>query len=306
MMQEESASTTEKVKAKDPEEEKAKIVNLVMIYSLIVLGIKIIVTIITLSLSVVSETIDAIIDVLLVFVMKRGIEKSKERPDSRHTFGKGRFETMSAIVQTIIIVVIYALIIENALDSIFGGKIELELEGGIASILVIVGLLVSNFLLGVFLILRGKQYTNDSLRVQGYAYLFDAIRSIIVVIALCLVLAGYDLADPIFAIIISAIIVIATFLSTKDVFANLLERNPLTDEDQITIIENVVLIKDITGIQDMRAKRVGNQIFLVMTLLMDNQFKLKYCHKKTEEAEQTVQSLFPDREFEFIFHVHGF
>ncbi|MHA1684531.1 MAG: cation diffusion facilitator family transporter [Promethearchaeota archaeon] len=287
-------------------ETKTRVANLIIIYSISVLCIKILTVIISKSLSVVSEMIDSAIDIVLVFIMKRSIEKSKERPDSEHTFGKGRFETVGAIIQSIIIVVVYALIIDHAIENIFSPQGDVEGASGLISIFVMVGLLFSNFLLGTHLMKKAKKLVNDTLKIQAYSYLFDAIRSVIVIAAISLVIAGFKLADPIFAIVISIIIVIATFLATKDIFGNLLEKNPLTMEEQIAIIENTVLIDDITGIQDMRAKRVGDNIFLVMTILMDEDFKLKYCHQKTDEAERKIRELYPDKNLEIIFHVHGF
>ncbi|MHA1794291.1 MAG: cation diffusion facilitator family transporter [Promethearchaeota archaeon] len=288
------------------ESEKDKIANYIVLYSVIVLSVKIVIVILSRSLSVISEMIDAGVDIMLIFIMKRGIEKSKENPSSEHTFGKGRFETMSAIIQTIVIVVIYAIIINDAIERIIDSNTPSESGSSGFGIMVFMILTVSNLLLGLALIKKSKKLMSDAFKIQGMTYLTDSFRSVMVMIALYLTYLGMNLADPIFAIIISIIIVIATFYSSKEIFDNLLEKNPFTPEEQIKIIENTVLIKDITGIQEMRAKRVGDKIFLMLTILMDNEFKLKYCHQKTEEAEKAIKKLFPDKQLDILIHVHGY
>ncbi|MHA1369313.1 MAG: cation diffusion facilitator family transporter [Promethearchaeota archaeon] len=280
---------------------------IILMYAICVLTIKILVAILSGSLSVISESVDAAVDILLIFVMKFGMKKSKENPDSTHTFGKGRFETISTMVQINIIVVIYTLIIYNAVNSIIEGKFGINLEFSKHAIIIFLVFLVSNIIIGLILMRQGKKISSDSIKVQGLAYIFDGVRSAILILAFLLACYfNFLMADPLFAIIISVIVIISTFFGAKTTFDNLLEKNPLSDEEQIKIIENTVAIQDISGIQDMRAKQVGDKIFLTMTILMNNEFRLKECHEKIHEAESIIRKILPDRDLEIIIHVHGY
>jgi cobalt-zinc-cadmium efflux system protein len=281
---------------------KTGIVKIAMTYSLIVLAIKITIIFVSGGLSVISDSIDAISDIVLILVLKRILEKSTEPVDSEFSFGKGKYESLGAIIQFVIITILYAIIIYSAIESISAGKAGGVGNGTVAAV-TFIGFTTSSLLFGAFLRRKGERLDSDAIKIQGLGYTMDGLRSIIVLTATFLSIAGITLADPICAIGISIFVIYMTLRSCRGALDNLVERNPLTPEELIMLYDEIPhVIPDIMAVTSVRVKKVGDVIFITMDILMDEMVSLKIAHEKMEQIEVLIRTLLPDRQIEFSIH----
>jgi len=288
----------------ESENGKSSAANVALFYSVIVLGIKITIIFVSGGLSVVSDSIDAMSDIVLLFLLKRIIAKSTEPVDSEHTYGKGKYESLGAIIQFVIITIVYAIIVYSAIEAIAKGSAGGVGNGAIAAT-TFTGFAASNMLFGTYLRRKGQRLDSDSIKIQGLGYVMDSFRSLIVLAATILSMIGMTLADPIFAICISIFAIYITFRSCRGALDNLVERNPLAPEELIMIYDEIPhVIPDIMAVTSVRVKKVGDTLFISMNILMDEKVSLKAAHEKTEQIEELIRTLFPDREIEFSIHPH--
>ncbi|MHA1684532.1 MAG: cation diffusion facilitator family transporter [Promethearchaeota archaeon] len=280
---------------------KSKLANAAVVYSASLLTIKITIMLLTRSLTVMSETIDVVMDILLIIILKIAIKKSMEPPDIQHTYGHGKYESMGAIVQATVTTIIYCIIMYNAVHAILNDEFDVQPMG--FTIYVFIALAISNIIVGVYIIRVGKKEGSDSLKVQGLNYFFDGIRSIIVTISIGLYFSGIKAADAVFALVISVIVIITTLVSCKNAIENLLEKNPLSEEDMREIKTLIGNVREVLGNKDLKAKKVGNIVYVSFTILMDELTPLSDVHEKTEEIERYVQELFPDKHLDLLIHV---
>ena len=281
---------------------KSSAANLALLYSLIVLAIKITMIFVSGGLSVVSDSIDAMSDIVLLFLLKRIIAKSTEPVDSEFSFGKGKYESLGAIIQFVIITILYAIIIYSAIEAIAKGNAG-GVGNGVVAAVTFIGFAVSNILFGTFLQRKGQRLDSDSIKIQGLGYKMDGLRSIIVLVATFLSIAGITLADPICAIGISIFVIYMTLRSCRGALDNLVERNPLAPEELIMLYDEIPhVIPDIMAVTSVRVKKVGDVLFITMDILMDENVSLKQAHMKMEQIEALIMTLFPDRQIEFSIH----
>jgi len=278
--------------------------SLAMIYSLILLGIKLLLAVITKSLSIISDCLDSISDIILLLILKRIVMKSSEPVDSEHPMGKGKYESLGSIIQFVIITILYAMVIYDAIQTITSLEIE-KVENGLLAVIMFVCFTASNLTFGTFLRIRAKKLDSVAVAMQGLNYSTDGVRSIVVMVAMVLSLFGFTLADPIFAIGISVFVILISFRSIRGSVENLVERNPFTPEEMMLLYEEVPnVIPDIMAVTSIRVQKVGENIFVTMDILMDGNNKLQHCHEQVEKIEEFIRTLFPDRKFEFSLHPH--
>jgi ferrous-iron efflux pump FieF len=281
---------------------KSSAANLALLYSLIVLGIKVTLIFVSGGLSVISDSIDAMSDIVLLFLLKRIIAKSTEPVDSEYSFGKGKYESLGAIIQFVIITILYAIIIYSAIEAIAKGNAGGVGNGAVAAA-TFIGFAASNMLFGTFLRRKGERLDSDAIKIQGLGYMMDSLRSLIVLAATILSIVGFTLADPIFAIGISIFVIYMTLRSCRGALDNLVERNPLAPEELIMLYDEVPhVIPDIMAVTSVRVKKVGDVLFITMDILMDEMASLKQAHEKMEQIEELIRTLFPDRQIEFSIH----
>ena len=127
---------------------------------------------------------------------------------------------------------------------------------------------------------------------------------IITCFGLLLYFFGWKLADPVFAIIISVIVIVVTFMTSRNAFENLLERNPLTGEQMIELYKIPYELEDVVGIQEIRVRKVGDTVFITMIINMEDHHSLNYAHEITEGIETKIKQLFPEVCFDILIHVH--
>ncbi|MFX0098705.1 MAG: cation diffusion facilitator family transporter [Candidatus Hodarchaeota archaeon] len=281
---------------------KERIAYFAIIYSLVLLVIKVTITILSKSLTVASETIDVVIDIILILILNYAIKKSKQPPDLEHTFGHGKHESLASIIQCVLIVIIYVLFIYNAIHSIVENIVNVE-----STLFAFIGFtifVISNIMMGIYMISRGKKTKSESIIMQGYNYFFDGLRNVIVIVALLLYFFDWKLADPVFAIIISIIVIVVTFITSRNAFENLLERNPRSGEQMIELYKIPYELEDVVGIQEIRVRKVGNTVFITMIINMEDHHSLNYAHEITEGIETKIKQLFPEINFDILIHVH--
>jgi ferrous-iron efflux pump FieF len=283
---------------------KTRIASIAMIYSLSLLCIKLMLAVITKSLSILSDCLDSLSDIILLLILKRIVMKSSEPVDSQHTYGKGKYESLGSIIQFVIITILYAMVIYNAIQTIISLEVE-KVENSVFATIMFVCFAATNLIFGTILRMRGKKLDSISVQLQGLNYSSDGIRSIVVIFAMIFSLAGFSLADPIFAIGIAVFVILLSLRSIRGSVENLVERNPFTPEEMILLYEEVPnVIPDIMAVQSIRVKKVGDNIFVTMDLLMDGNNTLQHCHEQMEKIEEFIRTLFHDKNFEFSLHPH--
>ena len=125
-----------------------------------------------------------------------------------------------------------------------------------------------------------------------------------VIVALLFYLSGFLLADPVMAIVVSIVVIVSSLACNKESIENLLEKNPLSGKEMKDIYHLREHVKDIRDVKKVRVNRVGETVFITMTILMDPDATLKEAHDKTMEIEREMQdTMFPDKRVDVTIHV---
>ncbi|HPP79262.1 cation diffusion facilitator family transporter, partial [Methanospirillum sp.] len=70
------------------------------------------------SVSMISEAIHSGMDLLASIIAFLSVRKSGQAPDDEHTFGHGKFESISGMIEALLIFIAAILIIEEAIAKI--------------------------------------------------------------------------------------------------------------------------------------------------------------------------------------------
>lgn len=154
------------------------------------------------SAAIFSDALESVVHIAATAMAFYSIILSSRPPDDSHPYGHGKIEFVSAGIEGTLIVLAALGIIYEAVRGLIAGKILVELDMGIY--LTLAAALI-NLFLGWFLIKRGKTTESITLVADGKHVLTDSYTSFGVVIGLGLVnLTGFELLDPIVAMIVAA------------------------------------------------------------------------------------------------------
>jgi len=176
----------------------------ITLLSVVLFIIKIIAYYLTHSLSILTDALESIVNVLAGFVGLYSLHIAAKPKDTGHPYGHGKAEFVSAAIEGTLIIAAGILIIYQTIENIFQNKPIEGLDTGI--ILVgITGLI--NYAAGYICIRVGKKNKSLALQASGKHLQVDTYSTLAIIAGLFIILlTGLYWLDKVIAFIISIII----------------------------------------------------------------------------------------------------
>lgn len=247
------------------------------------------------SVSIISEAIHSSMDLVAAVIAFFSVRKSAEPPDAAHSFGHGKFEDISGLIEAVLIFAAAVLIIYEAAAKLLShAAAELEpslLVVGIAvmGISALVNWYVSRSLMHV-----AKQTESIALESDAWHLRTDVYTSLGVFLGLILIrLTGYAIFDPLVALCVAAVIMKAAYDLTKRSLSDLIDHSiPEADEQRI---KEIICEHSGTyaGFHDLKTRRSGPEIFIEFHLVVPGDISVDRSHDLTDHLETDLKTEYP-------------
>ena len=185
------------------------------------------------SLSFLSETVDTLTDFVFVSITLLALSRSQKPPDMEHMYGHSKIDSVGAMTQGIILMILYSILIGNAILTLNKGGYTVE-NPEIGLLILIISFSI-NIIFSRILIRKGKNKKSLTLQIQGLNLFQDSMRAILVIISFVFILFKLTILDIFFSIILSIWIIIGAFKLTKRGINELSDTNPVN----IMVIEEL-------------------------------------------------------------------
>ncbi len=253
--------------------------------------IKIFAYFLTGSSAIFADALESVVHVLATAMALYSIILSTKPPDESHLYGHGNIEYFSAGVEGFFILLAAVSIIYTSVDKIITGFEIQSLDYGTA-LIAFAGL--TNLLLGLFLVKRGKATDSIALVADGKHVLTDSFTSFGVVFGLILVLiTGLKIIDPIVAIIVALNIIFTGYKLIRESIGGLMNE---TDQKLLTQIVEILIAnrKDHwIDIHQLRFWKSAEKVFIDFHLTLPYYFTIRESHEEEEKIEAEIQKSIP-------------
>jgi cation diffusion facilitator family transporter len=244
------------------------------------------------SVSIISEAIHSSMDLIAAIIAFFSVRKSAEPPDAAHSFGHGKFEDISGLIEALLIFVAALLIIREAVTKLLGNSPEelrpelLILGIAVMGISALVNWYVSHRLFEV-----AKESESIALESDAWHLRTDVYTSLGVFAGLILIkLTGNPIFDPLFALGVAVVIMKAAYDLTKRSFADLIDHS-IPEEDERRIREIVCEHANIyAGFHDLKTRRSGPEIFIEFHLVVPGELTVNQSHDLTDHLESDLMT----------------
>lgn len=268
-----------------------KIARVSIISNLLLLVLKLGVGVAIGSIAVISEGVHSSIDLVASGIAYFSVRTAQRPADETHPFGHGKFENMSALVESMLIAVAALLIVFEALAHLATGGPATSTTWG----LVVVGISgVANVVVSQYLIVQGRRIGSQAIEADGKHLRSDVWTSAGVFVGLLLVRwTGLGWLDPVAGLVVAAIIIKAAW----DLFQQAL--NPLTDARLPAEEENQLraLLDGFAGryveYHDLRTRMAGSERHVDLHLVMHRRLSFNAVHDLCDEIEAAMGADFP-------------
>jgi len=264
--------------------------------------LKIVVGLLSHSVSIISEAIHSFMDLLASIVAFFSVRISDTPADERHPYGHGKFENISGVVEALLIFIAAFWIIYEAVKKIIHPVTVEKIGLGFAVMFIsaIVNIFVSRRLYQV-----AKETDSVALEADALHLKTDVYTSFGVATGLLLMwISGIPLVDPIIAIFVALLILKESFDLFSKAYAPLLDLSlPQGDIEQIVSIIQRHCTDEMT-FHNLRSRKAGNYKYIDFHLNLDPDKTVREAHEICDMIEEDIQNAFDHTEV--TIHVENF
>lgn len=261
-------------------------------------GFKIIVGFATGSLGILAEAAHSGLDLLAALMTAFAVKVSGKPADSEHRYGHGKVENLSALFETLLLLITCFWIIAEAVKRIVSGKLEVEVT--FWSFAVMIVSIIVDISRSRMLYRAAKKYNSQALEADALHFSTDIWSSAVVILGLLCVklnelLPTYEFlhyADAVAAGIVGLIVIQVSIKLGARAIQALLDKAPAGLEEKI-----IAKVESMPGVLDCHHIRIrvsGPQLFIDFHVLMDGMQTLRQAHHMTEEIESAIQEIVPN------------
>jgi len=267
---------------------KTKIARLSVASNTLLIVMKLVVGIISGSVSIISEAIHSSMDLIAAIIAFFSVSVSDNPPDSRHPYGHGKVENISGVIEAILILVAAIWIIIEAVKKLLGEAVELEsiwIGALIMLISAVVNTIVSRQLYKV-----ARETNSVALEADALHLKTDVYTSAGVAIGLSLIMVtGIKWLDPIIAILVAVFILRESYILLSKAFSPLIDT--AWGDEEIIGLERKLSTMDV-NYHDLRTRLAGNYRFIDIHIQIPENESVGNAHNYCDKIEDELKSIY--------------
>ena len=280
---------------------KVNVARLSVLSNSLLIAMKVIVGILSGSISIISEAIHSFMDFLAAIISFFSVRISDTPADKRHPYGHGKFENISGVTEAILIFIASGWIIFEAIRKILHPH-EIE-KIGLGIVVMSISAMV-NFFVSRKLYKVAKSTDSIALEADALHLKVDVYTSLGVATGLFLMLVlGYFIKsplvfylDPLIAIMVALLILRESFVLFKKAYAPLLDE-ALSEEE----VESIKLLigrhcSETVNYHGLRTRKAGNYRYVDFHLNVPAGMNVKEAHDLCDTIEEAIKSILDQTE----------
>ena len=258
--------------------------------SVLVVG-KLVIGAVSGSVSIISEALHSGVDLGASVIALLAVRKAAEPADERHQYGHGKYESLSALAEAILILVAAGFIIAVAIHKLIEGHRLAHSGLGVAVMAVSA---VANTAVSAYLFRVARAHDSIAIEADAWHLRTDVYTSAGVAGGLLIVaLTGQAVLDPILAIVVALLIAREGYRISRDAASQLVDRAlPQAEVDAIAR-----LIEEHAGqylsFHNVRSRRAGGERHIDLHLVVRKDVSVAEAHAVADHLEKEIAGRFP-------------
>lgn len=280
-----------------PAQEKRSVALSSLIAASLLTILKVVVGVLTGSLGILSEAAHSGLDLVAAAITYLSVRVADRPADSTHPFGHGKYEHISAFIQTALLLVTCAVIVVEAARRLFFH--EVHVEPTIAAFAVMLTSIAVDSFRSHALARVARKYNSQALEADALHFSTDIYSSSVVILGLVLVYFAehsgrgwLERADPIAALCVAGITVYISVRLGRRTLDALLDAAPSGTSDRIA--EAVSRVPGVLDYDRIRVRQSGTRLFADLRLTLESNIPFEHAQAVVDAVESRVHELFPD------------
>lgn len=238
------------------------------------------------SLGLLSEAAHSGLDLLAAGLTWWAVSVSARPADGDHPYGHEKIENLSALLQTLLLIVTCAWILYEAILRLFFRTVEVEVNNW--SFVVILFAVAVDFSRSRALFRAARETRSQALEADALHFSSDILSSLVVLGGLLFTRFGYPEADALAAVGVSLFVAWISLRLGKRAVDALTDR--ISEAHVRTAVSAAESVSGVSRAYDVRVREAGARHFVDLKVGLDPSLPLEEVHGVTEEVERAIQA----------------
>ncbi|MEW6444145.1 MAG: cation-efflux pump [bacterium] len=283
--------------------DRARRKNLLAAFSVLVgvvlTATKLVVGLVTGSLGILSEALHSLFDLGAAVITFFSVRISSRPADESHTYGHGKVENISALVEALLLLATCVWVVHEAVARLAGGK-KVEVEATFWSFFVMGLSVVLDVIISRALYAGARRYGSQALEADALHYSSDILSSAVVIAGLIGTRYGYPILDPVAALGVAALVAFASVRLSVRAVHDLLDTAPKGLAQDIR--KQVAAVSGVESAGPVRVRRAGASTFVDLVAEASRLLSLDQADRLADRIEAEIRGLVP--ESDVVVHLH--
>ncbi|MFW6273103.1 MAG: cation diffusion facilitator family transporter [bacterium] len=239
------------------------------------------------SVSLISDAINSLGDVLTAVIIHFTVKINDLGPDENHQFGHSRAENIAGYTIGILMIILAIQIIKYSIEKFFSKEYATYSP---IMIYVVLFSIITKLFLYLYTKTNIKNKNSPALEAIIKDHLNDILILFGILIGIIALKAGYPQLDIIFGLLISILILITGIKISYENIKHLMGIKP--DLETLTKIKNKALeIKEVISVNKIFSQYLGNKIQTEIHIVLDKKTPLKKAHDIGNKVRNNIEEL---------------
>lgn len=258
--------------------------------SLLLTLLKLVVGVVTGSIGIISEAAHSAMDFGAAALTWFAVRISDKPADRKHHYGHTKIESVTALVETGLLIITSIWIIYTAAERLLKGTTEIEVTWYAIAVLVVS--IVVDFSRSRALKKVATETGSHALEADALHFSSDILSSAVVLLGLVFVSIGIPWADAVAGMLVALLVARAAFKLGRKTVDVLVDTAPEGLAEQIEAI--AADVAGVVAIEKTRVKPGGPFVFVEMTVNVSRTLPLAQVRAICNTVEERIRKDFPD------------
>ena len=273
--------------------EKKNVAFWSVIAAVFITAFKLVIGLLSGSLGILSEALHSGLDMVAAIITYFSVRVSDKPADREHNYGHGKVENLSALIETVLLLVTCVWIIYEAVHRLTTGKTEIEV--GIWSYVVVISSIIIDYTRSRALSRMAVKHNSQALEADALHFSTDIWSSTVVLFGLLAYqFMGWKNADSIAALFVAVIVLYVSYQLGRKAIDVLLDKSPSNTKE---IVRDVLKeFPEALKFHHLKARTAGADTFIKFNVHFNPDLSLREVHEVCDKMEIRIKAKIPRSE----------
>ena len=278
-----------RVQLSQKEREKRRVALTSIIAAVFLTVMKLAVGLWTGSLGILSEAAHSGLDLVAAGITYLAVRIADKPPDREHNFGHHKIENLSALIETLLLLITCVWILYEAYQRLVHGYEHIDvnvLSFAVIGISIIIDISRSRALMKV-----ARKYKSQALEADALHFQSDIYSSAVVIVGLISVSVGFPEGDAIAAAAVALIVIGISMRLGKRTIDVLTDKRPEGVTEEVT--KHVESLNGVQSVRSVRVREAGAALFVDIVIGIERTKTFDEVHSIMDSVESEIRALHP-------------